>query len=99
MLSGVVRLTDRQFISCHGGFRKIAVLIHEGTCVHRHVDFVVVAAVVEGDFLIAPVAPLPGCPLVGVGVVTGLLVHLVCLVCQFLVVRTLETTRSQLPSF
>lgn len=84
MLAAMVRLTDPKLIGCHGGFRKITMSVDKGTCVHRNVDLIVVAHIVEGDFFVATVAPLPLGPLVvGVRVITSLIFH-VSYACLFL---------------
>ena len=72
----LIHLTVAEFAGHHGRLSEIAVLVHEGTRVHRVILAIVARIVVEGCFLLDwCTAILSRCLLVRVWVISTLLFH------------------------
>ena len=72
----MIHLTVAELAGHHGRFGEIAVLVHEGTSVHRVILAIIARIVVKGWLLlVGRAAILSRCLLVGIWVISTLLFH------------------------
>ena len=81
----LIHLTVAELAGHHGRLCEIAVLIHEGTCIHRVILAIIARIVVKGGFLLVGCAAiLSRCLLVRIWVISTLLFHhIICLIIHF----------------